>query len=324
MPALNAALWIRQALDSVVGQTYSELEIILIDDGSTDATTDIIAEYAARDARVRAVYHSSTWGRGASRNEGLTLATGEWVSFVDADDWQALDRYARMLACAAGADLVFCNVANYFGPHRPLSPVFHFPAVLSRDYCFRSLGTLCSRLVRTALIREHGLRFPDVRETGIQFEDVYFHYLGVAHAQQIAFVDECLYTHRRHPASVTGIFSENPELHFDCFRTWDELARVAPPGLLCHYLHVFRHYLPQVDSSYVFYRRVKAVLAESGLRREDVPAHLRGDFDFFRRFPWWTVLRAKLFAVKLGPQQGRVRLVFLGRKVLDYSFGPKT
>lgn len=85
IPVYNAEKYLRECLDSVLAQTYSDWEAICVDDGSTDGSGAILDEYAARDARFRVV-HQSNAGVSAARNRGLDEATGEWIAWIDADD----------------------------------------------------------------------------------------------------------------------------------------------------------------------------------------------------------------------------------------------
>ncbi|MGC4440186.1 glycosyltransferase family 2 protein, partial [Streptococcus suis] len=88
VPVFNAEAYLRECLDSIINQTYTNLEIILVNDGSTDRSAAICEEYATRDNRVR-VYHKKLGGNGvgATRNTALSLVTGDYILFVDNDDW---------------------------------------------------------------------------------------------------------------------------------------------------------------------------------------------------------------------------------------------
>lgn len=97
VPIYNAERFLRQCLDSIVNQTCRDLEIILVDDGSTDSCGAICDEYAARDDRIR-VIHKQNGGITTALNAGLELVTGEWVAFCDADDWLDADYYGHMLS----------------------------------------------------------------------------------------------------------------------------------------------------------------------------------------------------------------------------------
>ena len=85
VPAYNVAPWIGSTLDSILSQTYQNLEVIVVDDGSTDETAGILERYAARDERV-VIVHQPNAGLVAARETGIANATGEYVTFVDGDD----------------------------------------------------------------------------------------------------------------------------------------------------------------------------------------------------------------------------------------------
>jgi glycosyltransferase involved in cell wall biosynthesis len=111
IPAFNAAESIRQTLDSVLAQTYSKIEVIVVDDGSSDATSTIVKEFAAKDARIRLVQQSNA-GVGAARNTGIRKARGKYIAPLDADDFwfpEKLEKQvARLEQCGHGTGLVYC------------------------------------------------------------------------------------------------------------------------------------------------------------------------------------------------------------------------
>lgn len=109
VPIYNGEKYLKQCLDSVVNQSLKEIEIILIDDGSTDGSAQICKEYLS-DSRVT-YYHKENEGLAAARADGIERAKGEYIGFVDADDWLELDAYEKMYAAAKTntSDIVFCN-----------------------------------------------------------------------------------------------------------------------------------------------------------------------------------------------------------------------
>lgn len=114
VPVYNAEKYLDECVNSILNQTIRDLECILVDDGSTDTSPAICDEYAKKDARVRVIHKEN--GRAASaRNAGMRMAQGEYLAFVDADDWISPDMYERMLA--AGADVCLCDYVR-FGDRR--------------------------------------------------------------------------------------------------------------------------------------------------------------------------------------------------------------
>ena len=110
VPIYNVEQYLHRSLDAIVNQTYKNLEIILIDDGAKDSSGKICDEYVARDSRIR-VIHKMNEGAGIARNVALDCVTGDYVVFVDSDDYMELDMYEKMIAEAEKyhADLVICG-----------------------------------------------------------------------------------------------------------------------------------------------------------------------------------------------------------------------
>lgn len=111
VPVYKVEPYLRKCLDSIVNQTYHNLEIILIDDGSPDSCGEICDEYAEQDKRIQ-VIHKINGGVSSARNAGLTVATGEWIGWVDSDDWIEADMYEYMIRMALNdkADMVQCGI----------------------------------------------------------------------------------------------------------------------------------------------------------------------------------------------------------------------
>lgn len=109
LPIYKVEPYIRMCLDSIVGQTYRNLEIILVDDGSPDNCGKICDEYAEKDKRI-IVIHKQNGGVQAARNDGMAIATGEWITFVDPDDWCEKDYYEQLFNALDERDVdVFCS-----------------------------------------------------------------------------------------------------------------------------------------------------------------------------------------------------------------------
>ena len=108
IPVYNASLYLRKCLDSVINQTYSNLEIILVDDGSLDNSYRIMEEYKSKDKRFK-IYHKENSGVAKTRNFGLSKATGDYISFVDSDDYVELDYIEYLVSIIGNNDLAICG-----------------------------------------------------------------------------------------------------------------------------------------------------------------------------------------------------------------------
>ncbi len=110
VPVFNTESFLEKCLDSIINQSLQDVEIILVDDGSTDGSADICKKYAAIDKRI-VYYRKENEGLAAARQDGIDLSHGEYIGFVDSDDWLELNMYERMYSEAKkhNADIVFCN-----------------------------------------------------------------------------------------------------------------------------------------------------------------------------------------------------------------------
>ena len=108
VPVYKAEKWLHRCVDSILAQTMEDFELLLIDDGSPDRSGEICDEYAVKDARVR-VFHKENGGVSSARNLGLDNAQGEWISFIDADDWVEVD-YLAGLTEKLDADFILGGV----------------------------------------------------------------------------------------------------------------------------------------------------------------------------------------------------------------------
>lgn len=214
VPTYNVAATLDQCLASIEGQAHRQLEIIVVNDGSTDDSSAIAHAHAARDQRV-IVVDKPNEGYGASCNRGISMARGEWVSIVEPDDYLAPDAYAGMIAQAArvgGADVVKCAywrvfedqdgekgghktrvACQYKGRVRPATQPFavgdgielmlHHPAIWAAIYS-------------AEFLRERGIRFLEVPGAG--WADNPFLVETLCATQRIAYVDEPYYFYREH------------------------------------------------------------------------------------------------------------------------------
>ena len=113
IPVYNVEKYLRQCLDSVINQTYKDLEIICVEDCSTDNSPQILQEYAQKDERIKILYNEKNSKLGPTRNNGLKVATGEYIHFLDSDDWLEPDAYEILVnhlsKCGQVDILHFCG-----------------------------------------------------------------------------------------------------------------------------------------------------------------------------------------------------------------------
>lgn len=160
VPAFNAALFLPDALNSLLGQTHRDLEVVVVNDGSTDDTAGLLSAWCARDPRVRAVYQQNR-GLPAARNAGLSVARGDYIAFLDADDVihpEKLERQLAYLTTHPDADLVYSDYGTADAELRPLTEevvgVKRLP--LSEAYAYTNVFPVMSPLLRRTLVERVG------------------------------------------------------------------------------------------------------------------------------------------------------------------------
>ncbi len=223
MPVYNTGPYIDAAIQSVLRQSYTDLELILVDDGSRDESPQKCEEWKAKDSRIR-VLHQANAGQSAARNAGLQLAQGRYIGFVDSDDLVAKEMYSTLLnpAEAEQLDFVRCRFGRFTGqrPER-LSPEFeqagplHSPGEIHQRLFLPLVGgvgpqkplcgTVCTTVFKAELLREQGLLFPNVRS--YQSEDLLFNLAFLLHAKKGLSIGDVLYYYRMHPASFSHQYS---------------------------------------------------------------------------------------------------------------------
>lgn len=227
IPVYNVEPYLRKCLDSIVNQTYRDLEIVLIDDGSPDNCGEICDEYAARDDRI-VVIHKKNGGLSAARNDGIRRATGEWITFVDSDDWCELDYYERMIEKQVETDTdIICASGHYMeiSPYRTekrfcFSEAFSFHTteeqhvLMDRVLAIKRMvlkgnspfGYTWDKLYRRKfLIKEH-LEFDESLRV---CEDSLFNYQAMSKADKVIGMIYTGYHYRVNMASITKSYDPN-------------------------------------------------------------------------------------------------------------------
>ena len=220
VPCYNKGKYIKRCLESILRQTYNNIEVIAVDDGSVDNTRDLISEIAKNDSRVL-YYYKENSGVSDTRNFGLKAAKGDYVTFVDADDEIAPDMYEVLInnAKKSNADIShcsYCRVEN--GIKKQIGNTgekheFENTDVLSsllRANLFT--GSTCTKIYKRSILS--GIFF----DRNIRFnEDVLFNYFAFKNAGKAVFQDLCLYYYHIETESSSCINAERIKVAEDCF-----------------------------------------------------------------------------------------------------------
>lgn len=227
VPIYKVERYLKACVDSIVNQTYSNLEIILVDDGSPDRCPEICDEYARLDNRIK-VIHQENGGLSAARNSGIDVARGEFLTFIDSDDFVAKN-YVELLydgMLKFDADISIASFCTFTKEDELEIQSNELPFVeITRDECFRRYGSLnaelsmpfisaCNKLYKKDFFAS--IRFP----IGKLYEDAFTTYKLLDKAKKIVFTPSKLYFYRINPQSILGqSFREKHLEMVDAFRS---------------------------------------------------------------------------------------------------------
>lgn len=219
VPVYNVEPYLRQCIDSILAQTYTDFELILIDDGSTDNCGAVCDEYAAKDDRIR-VFHQENAGVSAARNTGITAARGEYIAFVDSDDWVVPTYLNRlyMQLIEYDADISVCGMLSFADDCEPENADFfadgNLKIMTGRDAClsiYRMDGIVpimaWGKLYRRQLFA--GIHYP----IGKIHEDDATTPKLLYRAKKISILSAPLYAYRQRKGSI--MHERFTEKHFD-------------------------------------------------------------------------------------------------------------
>lgn len=221
IPVYNVENYLHVCLNSILKQSYSNLEIICIDDNSTDSSLEILEYLSKKDSRIKIVKNNLTMGPGYSRNKGLDLAEGKYISFLDADDWFSTNAFEILIKKIEENNLdllIFKNIVYYddrqeFGFEEYYDMEFmdkfenqifaHWD--LDKTEVFSMPNGPCNKFYLKSFLDENNIRFPN--ENLIR-EDNPFFFNVITSAKKISLINKYLYNRRRRQGSLTTLHNE--------------------------------------------------------------------------------------------------------------------
>lgn len=244
IPVYQAERYLRQCLDSVLGQDLREIEVICVDDCSTDGSVGILTEYSAKDSRVRVLRNPENLYAGCCRNRGLEAARGEYLLFMDADDWLFPDSLGLVYEAASRrrVDILRCRAMDVddrtgkasLSVHNGLKrvPFFLFDRVVRYPAFYRLFPKVCvapwGGIVRRQFLLERDIQFNDL----LCVNDRSFFWETVLKAERIVFSREFLIHYRTNiSSSLVGGRIRNFDCHFASYQLVSALCEELPRRL---------------------------------------------------------------------------------------------
>ena len=220
LPVYNVEKYLPECLDSVINQTMDDIEIICIDDGSTDNSLEVLKKYQNKDNRIK-IFSFTNKGLGPARNRGIDRAHGEYVAFVDTDDWLEIDFCEKIYESAknTNSDIVLFNAVEEYETHQkeriyfkdgiienPKDFVFDFK--WNSSFVLNNYFTAWSKLHRTEFLKENDIRFPSTL-----FEDIEFQVESFLKAKRMSYNPTIFYHYRKeNPESIMNSLKDD-----ECF-----------------------------------------------------------------------------------------------------------
>jgi len=204
IPVYNVEKYLAKCIDSVIAQTHDNLEIMLVNDGSSDSCPQICDAYAKNDNRIK-VIHKPNGGISSARNAGLDIATGEWIGFVDSDDWVLPNMYEELISAAVNenSDLAVCGYIRVDENGEHLKYISVYGKVLTNAEALTNLvvsggayNVAWSKLYKKSILE--GIRFP----VGKIHEDVFVTNRIFCKCNKVAIVPSHLYMYVKREGSI--------------------------------------------------------------------------------------------------------------------------
>ena len=207
VPIYNVESYLQESINSIIWQTYTNLEIILVDDGSTDKCPQICDEFAKVDSRIK-VIHKDNGGLSDARNAGLAVANGELIGFVDSDDYIHVDMFRLLYEnmIENNSDISVCGVEKFWdNTSRREMLTTDYSGVLSNEQAMSSIinednlkQPVWHKLYKAVLIKD--IPFP----VGKQHEDVFWSYRAIGRTKKVSVFSTPLYFYRQRENSIMG------------------------------------------------------------------------------------------------------------------------
>ncbi len=262
IPIFNNEKYLKTLLESIINQTYKDLEIICVDDGSTDKTNIILKEYQNKDKRIKVLFQNHK-GPASARNYGLENSTGEYISFIDSDDIVSLNLYTQItdIISKQKFDIVIFNAGFYDNKKRRTTKRLFFTTKTLKEYeneyscltyknfkyLFFEQESIVNKVFKRSFLNENNIKF----EENSNFEDRLFNFNSMLKAKSISVLNRRLYLYRygHNNTMNSKIFAPNSKIIFEVFLNTDNMEKI----ILSEYPELKEHFLDSTIQKYTYY-----------------------------------------------------------------------
>ena len=255
VPVYNVERYLKQCLDSIISQTLKDIEIICVDDGSTDSSGEILDDYAKQDSRIK-VYHKHNTGYGNTMNLGMNMATGEYISIIESDDYVEKDMLEKLYDAAVNNDAEIVKARHYDykgGTDYLCDLIAEFPKMqlINSFKCpnlLKLAHTIWSCLYKRSFLEEHNIMFHET--AGASFQDISFALQGWLWAQRVCFINDAVLHYRNdnpdssmhNPNKVFCVFDEYEWIEQNFGEFWIEHPILEKYFVATKYWDYLSHY----------------------------------------------------------------------------------
>lgn len=260
IPVYNTEDYLKECIESLVNQTLREIEILIVNDGSTDSSLEIMKEFKNKYPNIIKIFDKVNGGQASARNYALPFAQGEYLGFVDSDDWVDSTMYEEMYEKAEkeDADIVICDMVDHFPDRTVCYPSSRF------ENKFKVTPSACNKLFKRSLVKE------DVFPVGLWYEDFEFTTMQLMKTDCISVIHKGLY--HCHCREVSTMYNNNSEKNQDILVVLEHLVEYVEKN---GWYEKYKNVLEYLYIDHVLITSINRVQKQTNEKRKIVINNLR-------------------------------------------------
>ena len=260
IPVYNTEDYLKECIESLVNQTLREIEILIVNDGSTDSSLEIMKEFKNKYPNIIKIFDKVNGGQASARNYALPFAQGEYLGFVDSDDWVDSTMYEEMYEKAEkeDADIVICDMVDHFPDRTVCYPSSRF------ENKFKVTPSACNKLFKRSLVKE------DVFPVGLWYEDFEFTTMQLMKTDCISVIHKGLY--HCHCREVSTMYNNNSEKNQDILVVLEHLVEYVEKN---GWYEKYKNVLEYLYIDHVLITSINRVQKQTNEKKKNVINNLR-------------------------------------------------